>query len=157
MSGDPISIPGMISVQLFENSSGEQVEGTTQYTVNRWLVFGGMAPWCCWVVRIMPPHFRRHFFHAGDHLPSTPHTLKPNILCFCDRDLMKIFLPPTINVIYKYKSSRQADTQYPDPDSRQNTPLPPPWPAPPRPAWLVFIQFIQSEACPDFSLARCLL
>ena len=50
MSGDPISIPGMISVQLFENSSGEQVEGTTQYTVNRWLVFGGMAP-CCWVVR----------------------------------------------------------------------------------------------------------
>ena len=44
---------------------------------------------------------------------------------------MKIFLPPTINVIYKYKSSRQADTEYPDPDSRQNTPslrpAPPGW------------------------------
>ena len=69
MSGDPISIPGMISVQLFENSSGEQVEGTTQYTdtVNRWLV-----AWC-WVlvVRIMPPHFRRHFFNTGDHLHLT--------------------------------------------------------------------------------------
>ena len=90
--------------------------------------------------------------HRG---PSTPHTLKPNILCFCDRDLMKIFLPPTINVIYKYKSGRQTDTQYPDPDSRQNTPSL--RPAPPRPAWLVFRQFIQSEACPDFSLARCLL
>ena len=45
---------------------------------------------------------------------------------------MKIFLPPTINVIYKYKSSRQTDTQYPDPDSRQNTPSL--RPAPPRPA-----------------------
>ena len=62
MSGDPISIPGMISVQLFENSSGEQVEGTTQYTVNRWLVL---------VVRIMPPHFRRRFFYTGDHLHLT--------------------------------------------------------------------------------------
>ena len=125
MSGDPISIPGMISVQLFENSSGEQVEGATQYTdtVNRWLVAGGMV--LVLVVRIMPPHFRCHIFR-----PSTPHTLKPNILCFCDRDLMKIFLPPTINVIYKYKSSRQADTQYPDPDSRQNTPSL--RPAPPR-------------------------
>ena len=53
MSGDPISIPGMISVQLFENSSGEQVEGATQYTVNRWLVAGGMVL----VVRIMQPLF----------------------------------------------------------------------------------------------------
>ena len=124
MSGDPISIPGMISVQLFENSSGEQVEGATQYTVNRWLV-----AWC-WVLggednaTSFSPPFLPH------RRPSTPHTLKPNILCFCDRDLMKIFLPPTINVIYKYKSSRQADTQYPDPDSRQNTPSL--RPAPPR-------------------------
>ena len=118
MSGDPISIPGMISVQLFENSSGEQVEGATQYTdtVNRWLV-----AWC-WVLggednaTSFSPPFLPH------RRPSTPHTLKPNILCFCDRDLMKIFLPPTINVIYKYKSGRQADTQYPNPDSRQNTP-----------------------------------
>ena len=121
LSGDPISIPGMISVQLFENSSGEQVEGTTQYTVNRWLVAGAGAGGEDNATSFLP-HRR----------PSTPHTLKPNILCFCDRDLMKIFLPPTINVIYRYKSSRQADTQYPDPDSRQNTPSL--RPAPPRPA-----------------------
>ena len=119
MSGDPISIPGMISVQLFENSSGEQVEGATQYTVNRWLVAGAGAGGEDNATPFLP-HRR----------PSTPHTLKPNILCFCDRDLMKIFLPPTINVIYKYKSSRQADTEYPDPDSRQNTPSL--RPAPPR-------------------------
>ena len=129
MSGDPISIPGMISVQLFENSSGEQVEGATQYTVNRWLVAGGM-------VLVLGGEDNATSFslpylpHRG---PSTPHTLKPNILCFCDRDLMKIFLPPTINVIYKYKSSRQADTEYPDPDSRQNTPSLRPAPPPPAP------------------------